>query len=92
MEDVNNMKTFYFFLIALSVSGCALFDTRIDSIVTGDDGSVMSVKSKSDAIVIFEEEGKKLTVDNRGRPGIIEQFLGAAVLRSSTRRTEVDEN
>lgn len=86
------MKIFYFFLLALSMSGCALFDTRINTIVTMENGSIIEVKSKSDALVIFEAEGRKLTVDNRGRPGVIEQFLGAAILRSSTRKTVINED
>ncbi len=81
------MTKYVLILSMIALSGCALFDTRINTVVTMDDGRTMEVKSKSDAIVVFEENGKKLTVDNRGRPGVIEQFLGAAILKSNTRQT-----
>ena len=82
------MTKYVLILSMIALSGCALFDTRINTVVTMDDGRTMEVKSKSDAIVVFEENGKKLTVDNRGRPGVIEQFLGAAILKSNTNRSD----
>lgn len=75
-----------FTVVIISLSGCSLFDTRIKTTLVLDDGKTIEVKSKSDAIVTYEEGGKKFTVDNRGRPGIIEQFLGAAILKSNTRQ------
>lgn len=40
------------------------------------DGAVYTVVSKADAMVEYTDGKKKVVVDNRGRPGMIEQALG----------------
>lgn len=75
-----------FVILLLTLSGCAIFDTRIETIVTWENGEELKVKSKSDALVIIEKDGEKATIDNRGRPGVIEQFFGAFLLRPSRQR------
>lgn len=61
------------FIIAL-LSGCSL--VPITTTVITPLGDIYTVKSKSDALVEFQDGNKKLIVDNRGRPGMIEQALG----------------
>jgi len=61
------------FIIAL-LSGCSLIQTT--TTVITPEGDIYTVKSKSDALVEFQEADRKILVDLRGRPGMIEQALG----------------
>ncbi len=61
-------------IMLVLLSGCSL--ARTITTVTTPKGEVYTVSSKSDAMVEFQGDGWKLIVDNRGRPGIIEQALG----------------
>ena len=88
---MNRIKILILTSFLLLMTSCSLFDTRVETIVTWEDGKDMKVKSKSDALVVVEKGGEKLTVDNRGRPGIIEQFLGALLLRPNTRQRDLQE-
>lgn len=54
-----------------------LFGCATKSTVTLPSGDVYAVKSKHDSLVEFQDGEKKIVVDNRGRPGMIEQVLGA---------------
>jgi len=67
-------------VILLIVVGLLLSACLTTSTVTLPSGEVYTVKCKSDAMVQYEEtDGKmgiKIIVDNRGRPGMIEQALG----------------
>ena len=47
------------------------------------DGQKYVVSSKSDALVeLTQKDGTKITVDNRGRPGLFEQLLGVILMRA----------
>jgi len=64
-------KLFFITVFILACAGCAT-----TTLVTTPYGDVYTVKSKSDALVELTEGDKKITVDNRGRAGMIEQALG----------------
>lgn len=67
------MKKYFivFVAIILVCAGCVT-----TTLVTTPSGDIYTVKSKSDALVELTEGDNKITVDNRGRPGMIEQALG----------------
>ena len=65
-------------LALLTLSACA--GNIISTIKMPDKTEVYEVSSKSDALVTIERNGVKVTVDNRGRPGMFEQILGAFFL------------
>lgn len=65
-------------IMLVILSGCSL--TRTITTVTTLKGEIYTVSSKSDALVEFHGDGWKLIVDNRGRPGMIEQALGIMFL------------
>jgi len=64
------MKTLTLFL-ALTLAGCS-----VHTKVIMPDESVYEVVSKRDALVEFQQGDIVVKVDNRGRPGMIEQALG----------------
>lgn len=65
-------------IMLVLLSGCSL--TRTITTVTTPKGEIYTVSSKSDALVELHGDGWKLIVDNRGRPGMIEQALGIMFL------------
>lgn len=62
-------------LLAITIiffcAGCAVTTTA-----TMPNGDIYKIKSKRDALVEVTDGDKKITVDNRGRPGMVEQALG----------------
>ena len=46
------------------------------------DGSIYTIKSKSDAMVSMKSEDRIITVDNRGKPNIFESLLGWLLLKT----------
>ena len=71
------MKTALLLMLMVVLSACAT-TTRI----SWYDGSVITVRSKQDALVEVKKDGVEVKVDNRGRPGFIEQVFGAMLLRT----------
>lgn len=63
-------------ILILSLTSCSNIQTTIQ----WDDGSVFIIDSKKDALVQIEKDEKKVIVDNRGRPGFIEQVFGAFIV------------
>ena len=64
-------------ILLLGLSACSTVTTEIIL----ENGPGITVKSKIDALVKLEQEGRTVTVDNRGRPGIVEQVISAIILR-----------
>lgn len=64
-------------ILSLGLSACSTVTTEI---IPGDGPTIM-IKSKPDALVQLKEKGRTITVDNRGRPGFIEQIISAIILR-----------
>lgn len=67
--------------LCLFMAGCAVTTT-----IKTDPNGTYTVRSKSDALVVMErskDDDLKITVDNRGRPGLLEQILGIAVTRTT---------
>lgn len=61
------------FVLLLLLPACA---TKI----TMPSGEEYKIMSKHNSLVVFEQEGIKITVDNRGRAGLIEQvFTGLLI-------------
>ena len=46
------------------------------------DGSVYTIRSKSDAMVSMKTNDRVVTVDNRGKPNIFESLLGWLLLKT----------
>jgi hypothetical protein len=61
--------------LALSLTGCAATST-----VTLPNGATYSVRCQRDAAVEFAQGDLRLRVDNRGKPGVLEQLLGTLAL------------
>lgn len=65
-----NLRSKLFLICLLFFSGC-MTTTEIIK----EDGSVIIIKSKPDALVEYKEEGKEYRVDNRGKAGILEDIV-----------------
>ena len=72
-------RLFLVVLIAVLFSSCT-----VKTKITDKWGMTYTVDSKGDALVKYEEPGRTITVDNRGRPGIIEQIFSAILMRGSS--------
>lgn len=71
--------------LLLVVLVVALFSScTVKTQILPEGGQAYIIKSKGDALVRIEEPHRTIIVDNRGRPGIIEQVFGAILMRSST--------
>ena len=68
----------YLTLFLFLCLGCAA--SNIISTVTLPGGDTYKVSSKSDSVVEFQNGDKKILVDNRGRPGLIEQVLTMGIV------------
>ena len=74
------MKIIPIIILALFLTACAAGNTLTTIWGPGGKEIILKVSSSSDALVTIDHNGIKATVDNRGRPGIIEQLLGAAAV------------
>lgn len=63
------MKTILICLVLL-LSACSTQTHIIDN-----KGRLYTVESKADGLVVFEQAGNKITVDNRGRPTLFESII-----------------
>jgi len=72
------MKLSVLLFMLLLCIGCAGVKTS----VLWHDGQEIVVNSKSDAKVVYKKGDESIEVDNRGRPGFIEQVFGAMLLRT----------
>ena len=63
----------------LALAGCASWGNR-ESTVTLPTGEIYRLDCQQDAQVHFKRGDLDITVDNRGRPGFLEQALGASLL------------
>ena len=70
------MKYILLIIIAICLSSCAM-TTRT---VTMPDKSIYTVTALKDDLVTFKTGDTEISVDGRGRPGIIEQALGGIIL------------
>ena len=46
------------------------------------DGSIYTIQSKSDSMVVMKSNEREITVDNRGKPNIFESLLGWLLLKT----------
>ena len=74
------MKIIPIIILALFPASCAAGNTLTTIWGPGGKDIILKVSSSSDAVVIIDYKGLKGTIDNRGRPGIIEQLLGATAV------------
>jgi len=72
--------------VVVLLQGCAVKTT-----ITDPEGRVFAVKSQRNAFVTFKQGGADISVDNRGRPGFIEQIIGAVAVGDNAVRKEVAE-
>ena len=73
----NNMKNILLIIAILFFLGCSTKTQFIES-----DGSIFTVKSGSDSLVIMKDKDREITVDNRGKPNIFESLLGWMLLKT----------
>ena len=64
-------------LLVLIMFGCSTKTQFIES-----DGSIFTVKSGADSLVIMKDKDREITVDNRGKPNIFESLLGWMLLKT----------
>ena len=50
--------------------------------IIAPDGSIYTIQSKSDSMVVMKSEGREIVVDNRGKPNIFESLLGWLLLKT----------
>jgi hypothetical protein len=63
------------FVLVFCLAGCGTKTT-----IKTPHGEEYTVRSHRKAMVVLEKEGEKITVDNRGRAGFIEQVFGALLI------------
>ena len=64
-------------IVILLISGCSTKTQFIES-----DGSIFTVKSGTDSLVVMKDKNREITVDNRGKPNIFESLLGWMLLKT----------
>jgi len=69
----------YLLLLIPLISGCVTLGAR-ESKVIGPDGKTYSVMCQSDGLMEYKDEAVQIKVDNRGRPGFLEQVFGTIVV------------
>lgn len=74
-------------VILLLLPSCALIPTK--TTITMPNEEVYVVKSKSDALVVLKQGDTEMTVDNRGKPTLIEQ-LSVLIFGSIPKEVSVD--
>lgn len=72
-------KALSLLLLFALIAGCATWNQR-ESTVTLPTGEVYSVRCQPDAQVHYKDGKVDLTVNNQGRPGYLDQVLGATML------------
>ena len=72
------MKILLTLIVSIMFIGCATTSTSVQWY----DGNNITIKSSSDARVVYTKGNETVEVDNRGRPGFIEQVFGAILLKS----------
>lgn len=73
----NNMKNILLIIAILFFLGCSTKTQFIES-----DGSIFTIKSGADSLVIMKDKEQEITVDNRGKPNIFESLLGWMLLKT----------
>ncbi len=71
------MRLFLLMIIILLFLGCSTKTQFIES-----DGSMFTIKSGADSLVVMKNKGREITVDNRGKPNIFESLLGWMLLKT----------
>jgi hypothetical protein len=69
----------YFLLLTIFLSGCSTWGVR-ESRVILPDGKEYKVFCQQDGQFEYKNADVMLRVDNRGRPGFLEQVVGSSVL------------
>ena len=62
-------------LLSLSLLFLLLTGCTTKTVITMDDGSVITVDSKNDALVTVKEDNRVITVNNQGKPTLFESIL-----------------
>ncbi len=73
------MKLILLGLVMIALAGCAGLG-QVTTTVTLPNGEIFTVISKSDALVEFQQGDTKGKVDNRGKPGMIEQAIALLLM------------
>jgi hypothetical protein len=63
-------------IVLLAMAACTTKTT-----ITEPGGAQYIVEGKSDALVTYEEAGRKVVVDNRGKRSLFEDLIGVFTLR-----------
>ena len=71
------MRLILLIIIILLCFGCSTKTQFIES-----DGSIFTIKSGSDSLVVMKDKDREITVDNRGKPNIFESLLGWMLLKT----------
>ena len=66
------MKKYLIIILMFSFCSCGLIPVK--TTITTPNKEVYIVKSKSDALVVLKQGDIEMTVDNRGKPSLIEQL------------------
>ena len=72
---LNRVKIILIFLLLFC--GCTVKTQIIEP-----DGSIYTIKSKTDAMVTVKNKEWEITVDNRGKPNIFESLLGWLLIKT----------
>jgi uncharacterized lipoprotein YmbA len=72
-------KSILLVIVSLLFAGCSTFGAR-ESIVLLPNGDEYRVTCQSNGKLDYSTEDVQITVDNRGRPGILEQVFGIFAL------------
>lgn len=75
-------------ILVIFLSGCTWFEVKT-TIITPK-GDIYTIISKPDAMVELSEGDIRVVVDNRGRPGMVEQALGIMFMNLPDVSVEAD--
>ena len=59
-----------------------LYGCTVKTQITEPDGSIYTVTSKTNSMVVVKSEGREIVVDNRGKSNIFESLLGWLLLKT----------
>ena len=60
------------------LAGCYPIKTKI----MDRDGMIFCLESVKEAVVTMKRDGVEITIDNRGRPGVLENMMGILMLKT----------
>lgn len=85
------MKWILIIIMMVTMVGCASLE-MVKTTVTTPKGDVYTVNSKRNAVVSLKEGESEITVDNRGRTGVLENMMGMMLMKTDIKVSNKEGN